>query len=175
LNGNDNYDAGEVNLDVNGGDFLSTTAAANNVFNPDLKRPRQHEVTAVFDRELMANMAGRVAYVYKRNVGTISSVNIKRPSSDDIALTAHPGPDGNPVRRRRGSVKIYDYNAACAARHSSRTSSSTVVGPQRHVPHLEFTLNKRRLKRWGASTPSRRPKSLVPLASSSLNDDYSDR
>ena len=54
LNGNSNYDPGEVNLDVNGGDFLSTTAAANNVFNPDLQRPQQHEVTAVFDRELRA-------------------------------------------------------------------------------------------------------------------------
>ena len=35
LNRNDDYDPGEVNLDVNsGGDFISTTAAANNVFNP---------------------------------------------------------------------------------------------------------------------------------------------
>lgn len=100
LNGNDNYDLGEVNLDLNGPDFISTTAAANNVFNPALQRPQQRELTAVFDRELRPNMAGRVAYVHKRNVGDISTVNIKRPYSPttSCSIGAIPGPTASSAR-----------------------------------------------------------------------------
>ena len=187
LNGNNNYDPGEVNLDLNGGDFLSTTAAANNVFNPDLQRPLQHEVTAVFDRELMANMAGRVAYVYKRNVGAISTVNIKRPyGSYDIVLNRRdPGPDGTLGNADDGgSVKIYDYNAAYRGAAFVANEQLNRPSDRSDTFHTtEFTLNKRSAGRWGASTSftvTKNHRYLASTASSSSstalplspNDDY---
>lgn len=178
LNGNNNYDPGEVNLDLNGPDFISTTAAANNIFNPNLQRPQQHEVTGVFDRELMANMAGRVAYVYKRNVGDISSINIKRPfSAYDIGLTRRdPGPDGRlGTPDDAGSVKIYDYNAAF--RGAAFVGNQQLNRPSDRSDRfqtVEFTLNKRNVGRWGASTSltlTKNHRYLVGIPSSP-NDNY---
>ena len=178
LNGNSNYDPGEVNLDVNSGDFLSTTAAANNVFNPDLQRPQQHEVTAVFDRELRANMAGRIAWVYKRNVGDISSINIKRPySAYNIPLTRRdPGPDGVlNTADDAGSVVIYDYDAAYrGAAFVANEQFNRPSDREDDFNTMEFTLNKRNVGRWGASTSLSMTKShrfLVGIPSSP-NDDY---
>jgi hypothetical protein len=157
LNGNNDYDPGEVNLDViNGGDFLTTTAAANNIFNPDLQRPQQHEFTAVFDRELMANMAGRVAYVYKRNVSAVGVVNIKRPySAYDIALNRRdPGPDGTlNTSDDGGMVTIYDYNAAFRGAAFIGNEEQNRPSDRSDRYHtFEFTLNKRMSEKWGAST-----------------------
>ena len=36
LNGNRDYNPGEVNLDLNGPDFISVTGATNNILNTDL-------------------------------------------------------------------------------------------------------------------------------------------
>jgi len=145
--GNDDYTPGEVNLDTSGGDFIGTMGAANNVYNDDLERPKQYETTLVFDRELMPNMAGRVAYVYKRNTATISNVNIRRPY-DAYALTItrrDPGPDGTlSTADDGGLVTIYDYPA-------SLSPASFVANEQNNRPSdrsddfhtLEFTLNRR--------------------------------
>ncbi len=179
LNGNDNYDPGEVNLDLNGPDFITTTAAANNIFNPDLQRPQQHEVTAVFDRELMANMAGRVAWVYKRNVGDISSVNIRRPySAYDIALTRRdPGPDGVLGNGDdAGAVRIYDYNAAFRGAAFVGNQQLNRPSDRSDAYHtVEFTINRRSVGRWGGSTSftaTKNHRHLVGIPSSPNDDAF---
>lgn len=154
--GNNDYTPGEVNLDVNGPDFLGTTSTANNIFNPDLLSGGQHEMTAVFDRELVADMAARVGYVYRRNVDTVSSVNVLRPyTAYNIALTRRdPGPDGVlNTADDAGKVTIYDYDAAFRG-------AAFVGNMRRNRPDerndsfqsLEFTLNKRNNGRWGVVT-----------------------
>ena len=70
LNGDGNYQPGEVNLDLNGVDFLNVTGATNNLINQDLKLPHQHEVTASLERELGKGLSIRGLYVYKRIVDT---------------------------------------------------------------------------------------------------------
>jgi len=178
LDRNNDYTPGEVNLDLNGPDFLSTTAAANNIFSPDLERPQQHEVTAVFDRELRPNMAGRFAYVYKRNSSAIATLNILRPySAYDIALRRRdPGPDGLlGTADDAGSVTIYDYNAAF--RGASFVGNKQLNRPSARDDSyhtFELTLNKRNIGRWGASTSftaTRNHRFLVAIPSSP-NDEY---
>src|SRR6266498_3142345 len=71
LNGDKLYEPGEVNLDVNGTDFRSITAASNQILNPTLKSPNTWETTVSFERELAANMGVRVMYVNKRISGAI--------------------------------------------------------------------------------------------------------
>lgn len=154
--GNNDYTPGEVNLDPNGPDFLSTTAQANNIFNPDLERPQQHEVTAVFDRELLAGFAGRVAYVYRRNVKDIAVVNILRPyDAYNIALTRRdPGPDGRfNTSDDGGSVTIYDYDPAYRGAAFVGNKELNRPSDRADTYHtVEFTLNKRQTQRWGGST-----------------------
>ena len=147
LNRNDNYDPGEVNLDVNGPDFISTTSAANNIFNPDLQRPQQHELTAVFDRELRDNMAARVAYVYKRNVGEVAVYNVLRPyEAYNIPLQRRdPGPDGILNNADDGgTVTIYDYDPAYrGAAFVGNYEFNRPSGRTDFYNTLEFTLNRR--------------------------------
>jgi hypothetical protein len=178
LNGNSDYDPGEVNLDVNSTDFISTTAAANNIYNPDLERSKQYEATAVFDREVMANTAARVAYVYKRNTGIIEVVNVKRPfGAYDIPLTRRdPGPDGAlNTGDDGGPVTIYDYNAAF--RGAAFVGNEQLNRPSDRNDNyhtLEFTLNRRGAGRWAGSTSFSLTKNhewLVGIASSP-NDEY---
>lgn len=156
LDGNNDYTPGEVNLDPNGPDFLSTTSNANNIFNPDLVAGGQHEMTAVFDRELRSNMAARVAYVYKRNVNTISSINVLRPySAYNIPITRRdPGPDGILNTADDGRpVTFYDYDPAFRG--------AAFVGNQRlnrpsdrsdYYQTMEFTVTRRTSALWGLVT-----------------------
>src|SRR5213076_3616113 len=65
LNGDKLYEPGEVNLDLNGTDFRSITAASNQILNPNLKSPNTWETTVSFERELAANMGVRVMYVHR--------------------------------------------------------------------------------------------------------------
>jgi hypothetical protein len=152
--GNGNYTPGEVNLDLNGPDFLSITAATNNILNPDLKQPMTTEVTASFERELMENLGFRALYVFKRrsNDYAAEGMNILRPrSAYNIPLTRRdPGPDGVlNTADDGGSVTIYDYSPALRG--------AAFVGNQRRnsehadrYQSMEYTVTKRSSGRWGA-------------------------
>jgi outer membrane receptor protein involved in Fe transport len=156
LNGNSNYDPGEVNLDTNGTDFISITGAANNVFNPNLKRPQEREFTTSFDRELVANTSFRAAYVYKRMARTIETVNILRPfGAYDLARTViDPGPDGVVgTADDGGPVTIYDYEAAY--RGSNFVGNEMQNRPSDRDDYyqtVEFTLRRRTTEKWGLVT-----------------------
>ena len=153
LNRNGNYDPGEVNLDVNGADFISITGAANNIFNPDLLRPHQREITASFDREVMANTSARVAYVYKRMLGGVSAINVLRPvSAFTLALNRRdPGPDGLVGTGDDGPfVTVYDYPRAFAG--SAFVGNEMLNRPDDRSDSyktVEFTLNRRVTNVWG--------------------------
>jgi hypothetical protein len=178
LNRNDNYDPGEVNLDVNGPDFISTTSAANNIFNPDLERPQQHEVTMVFDRELRENMAARFAYVYKRNVGEVAVYNVLRPYEVyNIPIQRRdPGPDGILNNADDGgTVTIYDYDPAYrGAAFVGNYELNRPSGRTDFYNTIEFTLNRRMTARWGASTSFTMTKNhrWLTAVPASPNDDY---
>ena len=65
VNGNNDYDSGEVNLDSNGPHFLSTTGAATTPLNPDLEQPLTYEWSLSFEREVASNFSVRATYVDK--------------------------------------------------------------------------------------------------------------
>lgn len=155
LNGNNNYDRGEVNLDLNGGDFLGITGATNNLLNPDLRHPYTHEVTGSFERELAAGMGFRTLYVWRRVADAQVTTNVLRPySAFSIPLSRRdPGPDGLVNTRDDGPmVTVYDFERAYRG--------AAFVGNQRvNVPDardnrfhaLELTLTKRSADRWSAT------------------------
>jgi len=150
LDGNRNYTPGEVNLDLNGPDFLSITAAKTNVMNPGLRQPMAKEVTASFERELMQNTAFRALYVFKNRLDDFTTTNILRPrSAYNVPLTRRdPGPDGVlNTGDDGGSKTIYDYDPAFRG--------AAFVGQQRqnsrnsdNYQSMEFTLTKRTSGRW---------------------------
>jgi hypothetical protein len=131
LNNDGRYQTGEVNLNTNGADFLSTTSAANTPPNPDLLLSHYQEVSASIERELAPNLAARVLYVLKRSGDDIAtSINTLRPfSAYNIPITrTDPGPDGTlGTADDAGQVTIYDYDPAY--RGSNFVNNQTVNRP----------------------------------------------
>ena len=67
LNGNRNYDAGEVNLDPNGADYVSQTGTTTAILNSNESTPITNEFSVSLERQLAQNMAIRVSGIYTRS------------------------------------------------------------------------------------------------------------
>jgi hypothetical protein len=152
LNGNRDYDPGEVNLDPNGTDFLSRTSPGSTLLNPALVQPVTHEITAGLERQLISNFSLRTLYVYKRQNNLFQSINVARPyDAFNIPITRRdPGPDGNLGTADDGQlVTFYDfapaYRGAAFSQNQFRNRQSD-RSDQFHT--LELTLNKRLSNRW---------------------------
>ncbi len=93
--GNNEYTPGEVNLDLEGADFISITAARNNRVNPDLQQPITYEATVGIERELLPGLGIRALYVSKNRQDYFYQ-NVLRPYGAYSVQTQHqdPGPDG---------------------------------------------------------------------------------
>jgi hypothetical protein len=168
-NGNNDYDPGEVNLNVNSADFIQLTGSSNNLLNPDLQWPRTHELSASFERELPGQMSVRGLYVYKREVDNYANTNILRPYDvwNRSFTRRDPGPDGLlNTGDDAGLVTIYDYDPAfrgAAFQQNMRVNSdlSNTYG------NYEVTLTRRKSGRWYAftsflATKNHRYLTLVP-------------
>jgi hypothetical protein len=98
LNGNRDYDPGEVNFDPTGPDFVSTIGGvATDLLNPAERQPRSDEFSVWLERELIANWAVRGGAIYSRNFNTYRALTPGRPyDAYSIPITnADPGPDGS--------------------------------------------------------------------------------
>lgn len=95
-NGNKLWDAGEVLLDPNGVDYVSTTGFQNLVPNPNELQPKQNEYTLSLEHELMANFGIRVNSIYSRGGNDFRLQNTYRPYAlFNVPITnLDPGPDG---------------------------------------------------------------------------------
>ena len=168
-NGDGLFQPGEVNTALNGPDFLNVTGATNNLVNPDLRLPHQHEVTAALERELGSGMSIRWLYVYKRIVDThmtsnaavtgnpvATAYNTLRPYSayDQAFKRQDPGPDGVLRTSDDGEIfTIYDYNPAYrGAAFVGNMAWNADKDRQDHFNNFEITLTKRPTGRWFANT-----------------------
>lgn len=157
LNGNHLYDPGEVNLDPNGSDFRTITAASNQVLNPGLGEPRIWETTASFEKEMAANTGLRVMYVHKvvadaivSSTNQLVTINTLRPyEAWDVPVTRRdPGPDGTlGTADDAGTVTLYDYGPAY--RGAGFVATQNVNAPNTDRYHsAEVTFTKRYSSRW---------------------------
>jgi carboxypeptidase family protein len=159
LNGDKLYQPGEVNLDLNGADFKSITAASNQILNPNLKSPNIWETTASFERELAANMGFRVMYVHKLVSDSINNtlptnstvtINTLRPyGAWSVPITRRdPGPDGILGNADdAGSVTFADFSAAFRGAGFVNTQIVNATNADRYHS-VEATLTKRFSSRW---------------------------
>ena len=77
INGNKLWDPGEVNLDPNGSDYVSTAGFSNLIPNPNELQPMQDEFTLSLEHELMPDFGVRVNGIYAKG-GTISVCRTRR-------------------------------------------------------------------------------------------------
>jgi hypothetical protein len=173
LNGNRDYDPGEVNLATNGPDFITQSGPSNLALNPDLKQPKIYEFSASVEREIANNFSAKFGYVHKAVRGDIVNSNVARPyDAYNIPLTRpDPGPDGVAGNADDGGlVTIYDYDPRY------RGSAFVLTMPVNRTKDrddtyqtLEFTAIKRRSHNFDvmfsiAATKNRRW--IAPLAQS---------
>jgi carboxypeptidase family protein/TonB-dependent receptor-like protein len=101
-NGNRKYDAGEVNLDPNGPDFVTVTGigvSSNPSYaipNANEKEPKQDQFSLAYEHEIVPNIGVRVTGLYARYYNLYRLTNTKRPDSVyNIPVSRpDPGPDG---------------------------------------------------------------------------------
>jgi hypothetical protein len=159
LNGNKMYEAGEVNLDVNGPDFVtraygnsSGSVPGNAVQDPNEKPPMTDEVFTSFEREIMANFAVRVSGIYSREFNVQRLLNTRRPyEAYNIPITnPDPGPDGRvgTVDDPGTTITYYDYSASLrglAFQVPMLTNDPAAVNTWKTV---EISATKRLSNRW---------------------------
>jgi len=156
LNGNGDYDAGEVNLNPNlglsqGGDFISVTGTSSAHLNPELRSPMTNEATLGVEREVMQNLGVRALYVYKNVTDRYTTRNVARPrSAYNIPLTRRdPGPDGAiNTADDGGKFTIYDYDPAYAGAAFVQNEQQNTDRPDWYHT-IEFTVTKRTTGKWG--------------------------
>jgi hypothetical protein len=115
LNNDKLYQPGEVDLSLNGPDFINVTGGSTTIPNLDLRKPHVHEVTASIEREFAGSMAIRGLYVYKTEIDHTATVNTLRPySAYSIPVSRKdPGPDGvYNTGDDGGEVTLWDYTSA---------------------------------------------------------------
>jgi hypothetical protein len=160
LNGNNDYDPGEVNLNPNGPDFLATTSQGQSlsaaltkvVQNPNEKQPTSDEYSVSLEREVMANFAVRATGVYSRNINNYRIQNDLRPySAYNIPITnADPGPDGRVgTTDDPGSfITYYDFPAAYAGASFLQRMSVNDRASDQWFKSFEVAGSKRLSNRW---------------------------
>lgn len=144
LNRNLLWDPGEVNLDTNGVDFVSTNAVTTNALNKNLKQPMINESTASFERELGHGFGFRALYVFKQVTDLYATTNVLRPTSAySIPLTRlDPGPSGVLGTSNLGPVAILDFDPAYAGSKFVQNTLQNFPGQTDHFQTTEFTVTK---------------------------------
>jgi hypothetical protein len=155
LNGNRNYDPGEVNLDPNGPDFLSISGVTNAILNPNEPQPKSDEWSLTFERELRGNWGIRSTFVYARNYNLRGTEEYLRPfSMYNIAVTnPDPGADGavgtsdDPNR----TITYYEYPASVSGIDFAGTTLVGVPYDQKYTT-VEVAGTRRMANQWQMNT-----------------------
>jgi len=159
-NNNGEYETGEVNLDPNGPDYLSTAQAgiggggttSLGIPNPDEKQPGTDEYSLSLEREVMANLAVRVSGIYSKTFDQHRLLNTKRPYEVyNIPVTnVDPGPDGvrgtgdDPGR----TITYYDFPAAYAGANFQTPMLVNDSAANQSYKSAEFAVTRRLTNRW---------------------------
>lgn len=173
LNGDKLYQPGEVNLDLNGSDFISLAGVSGyggiqgGINNPNETTPWTDEYSLQFERQLTKTMALRVTGVERRVLNQQRIFNPLRPYSayTNAITNVDPGPDGkvgttdDPGR----SITYYDYPSTLVGRLYSQ--GEIVNDPKANEAYhtLELSLTKRMSSNWQAFVSSTITKKHWPL------------
>jgi hypothetical protein len=168
LDGDKNYDPGEVDFSPTSRDFISTTDPASGISNPQEKPVGTDQFALTIERQLAGNLGVRASGVYIRTFDEQRLLNIRRPyNAYNIPIsTADPGPDGavGTADDTGRTLTYYDFPSELAGRQNELFMY--INDPRSAEKHKSFEvqLTKRISDRWqvlGAYTATKND-SLVP-------------
>lgn len=152
LNGNRDYDAGEVNWDVNGSDFVSLTGGSNQVPNPDERTPRTDEFSLTVEHQIRSMLALRGTGVHSRVRDVYRLANLKRPASvyTNAIVRPDPGNDGlvGTSDDPGTSITYYEYPASLSGRAFEQFMVINDPAANQEYTSLEFAITRRLDRRW---------------------------
>jgi hypothetical protein len=167
LNNNSNYDAGEVNLDPNGPDFVRGGQAGQTLSNPGEKQMKYDQFSLTIERQLAQNLGVRLSALYLRMFDQTRMLNTRRPpESYNIPITsADPGPDG--ILRTADdpgtSLTYYEYPASLAGRDNEVFIISNDMSLIETHKALDLQLVKRISSGWQFLASFSATKNDIPL------------
>ena len=171
LNGNRNYDAGEVNLDRNGPDFISTAQGVPQVVNPNQKQPKSDEFLLSVEHELAAHFGLSVTGIYARNKNIARLLTIARPyEAYNIATTRpDPGPDGTlgTADDTGTSITFYEYPVALRGAAFDPTMLVTDPKSDQNFKTIQVAATRRQADGWQLSASFAASNLHVPAGSGS--------
>jgi carboxypeptidase family protein len=172
LNGDNNYNPGEVNLDPNGPDFVETLGnelddpAPRAVPNPDEKQPKSDEFSLSIERELMSNFAVKVVGIHSRYNNIRRTQNNLRPySAYNIPVTNRdPGPDGETGTADDGGLITYfEYSPSLSGAQFEELMLVNDPNARQRFTSLELSATKRLSNRWQFGASYARTKKNRPI------------
>jgi Carboxypeptidase regulatory-like domain/TonB dependent receptor-like, beta-barrel len=165
LNGNRNYDPGEVNLDPNGPDFITQSIIVGQA-NPDLIVPSLDELMVSVERQLFPNLAVRVLGLYSNNIDNYRVANVKRPyESYNIPVTRpDPGPDGTVGTADDPGVNFtyFEYSPTLSGQLFELPTYVNDPRSDQTFKSIEFGVNRRFAGGWQLSGSYEATKKHVP-------------
>jgi hypothetical protein len=159
LNGDKLFQPGEINFDLSGSDFVSTSlftggedGLAGAVPNPAINEPMSNEFSMSFEHQLIPSFAVRATGIYSRQQVFRVQNNLRPYSAYNIPVTRpDPGPDGvlNTGDDPGQSITFYEYPAALAGRQFQQPMlvNGTDADDQKYTT-FEFAASKRLDRRW---------------------------
>jgi hypothetical protein len=157
LNGNRDYDAGEVDLDPNGLDFVSLSggiAGVSGITVPsrDEREPKTDEVSLSLERELMEGLALRVSGIYSHYHDTYRLLNLLRPyDSYNVPVTRpDPGPDGRVGTADDPGVSFtyYEFPTTLRGRQFERLTRVNDPNADQTFKSIDLSVFKRLSRNW---------------------------
>jgi len=174
LNGDNAYQPGEVNLDPNGVDYISTAAAgggtlANGVPNPNEREPKIDEWSASVERQLVPNVAIRLTGLYTHSFNTYRLLSTYRPyDAWNIPITKpDPGPDGTlgTADDPGTSMTYYAYAQALNGSAFSQTTLINDANADQTYKSFEVAASKRLSNHWQFNAAYSATKKHIPFGS----------
>lgn len=166
LNGNRDYETGEVNLDPNGADFVSISAGSSRIPNPDEKQPQSDQYSLTFEREIVANWMARVTGVYSKNFNTQRLLTVARPyESYNIPITRmDPGPDGVLSTSDDTGRSITFYEFPVALRGAAFETATVITDPNANHTYktIEVSASRRLTSGWQLNASYSATKKNIP-------------
>lgn len=178
LNGNQDYNTGEVNTSPNSPDFVSVSVRdsgsfANGVMNPNEKEPKADQFDLSLERELMTNLAVRVSALYSYNFNNYLSLNTKRAWTDyNVTLTKpDPGPDGKvgTTDDPGTTITYWEYPTTLAGSAFQVPELSNPPGANQSYKSIEFAAIKRMSKGWQFQASYSATKIHMPITAATAN------
>jgi hypothetical protein len=176
LNGNGDYDAGEVNLDPTSSDFVSQSGGTNTVPHPDERQPKSDELSLSLERELMANFAFRVSGVYSRYRDTYRLLNMLRPyETYNIPVTRpDPGPDGRAGTADDPGVSFtyFEFPTTLNGRQFERFARINDRNADQKYRSIDLSVFKRLSRNWQFLGSYSATKRNVPIQVTAIGSEF---